>query len=87
MRINVIKIKPKTAVKIFEQHNVLESELYEVLKNDAPKFRKVGGNQYAAIGFSKSRYITIFFRYEKKEIEITTAYPSTKRQIKHYKKR
>jgi len=88
MIIRAIKIEPETAIKIFEKHNVLEEEIYDVLKNDKPKFKKVGGNQYLAIGFSKSRYLTIFFRYDEKtkEAEITTAYPSGKGQIKSYKR-
>ena len=86
MIIKAIKIQPKTAIKIFKKHNVLQEEIYEALKNGNPKFRKVAGYQYVAIGFSKSRFITIFFRYNRKEAEITTAYPSTKKQIKSYKK-
>jgi len=88
MRIKVIKIDPATAVKIFDNHNVLSEEIYDVLKNDKPKFKKAGGNQYIAIGFGRNRYLTIFFTYDKKtkEAEITTAYPSAKHQIKTYKK-
>ena len=88
MIIKAVKIEPKIAIKIFGEHNVLQEEIYDVLKNDKPKFRVVGGEQYVAIGFSRSRYITIFFKYDKntKEAEITTAYPSSKGQIKSYKK-
>ena len=86
MIIKAIKIQPITAIKIFEKHNVLQKEIYEALKNGNPKFRKVAATQYVAIGFSKSRFITIFFHYDKKEAEITTAYPSTKKQIKSYKR-
>lgn len=86
MIIKAIKIRPEIAVKIFEEHNVLQEEVEDALKNDKPKFRKVGGNQYVAIGLSRNRYITIFFRYYQKEAEITTAYPSDKGQIKSYKR-
>ncbi|MBS3098150.1 hypothetical protein J4209_05130 [Candidatus Woesearchaeota archaeon] len=88
MIIKAIKIEPETAVKIFENHNVLQEEVYEVFA-DKPKFKKAGGDQYIAIGLSKSRYLTIFFRYDKKtkEAELTTAYPSDKIQIKFYKKK
>jgi hypothetical protein len=86
VRITVIKIQPETAIKIFEKHDVLQEELYDVLKNDAPIFRKVGGDQHLAIGYSRSRYLTIFFHYNNKEVEITTAYPSDKKQIKYYKR-
>ena len=88
MRIIAFKIQPETAIKIYEKHNVLQEEIYDALKEDNPIFRKVGGDQYLAIGLSRSRYITIFFRYDEKtkEAEITTAYPSDESQIKHYKK-
>lgn len=89
MNIEAIKIEPEIAIKIFEEHGVLESEIYDVLKNDKPKYKKAGGNQYVAVGFSGSRYVTIFFRYDQKtkEADIRTAYPSDKGQIKSYKKR
>jgi len=87
MIIKAIKIEAGAAVKIFEKHNVMQEEIYDVLKDDNPKFKKVGGNQYLAIGFSRSRYVTIFFTYDKKtkEAEITTAYPSSRGQIRSYK--
>jgi len=105
MIIKAIKIEPETAIKIFEKHNVLQEEIYDViemlrisrtqkiskkffrvLKNDKPKFKKAGGDQYIAIGLSRNRYLTIFFRLDGNEAEITTAYPSNKGQIKSYKK-
>jgi hypothetical protein len=88
LRIKAIKITPEAALKIFERHSVLQEELYEMLHDDAPEFRAVGGDQYVAIGLSASRYITIFFRYDEKtkEAEVTTAYPSPPSQIKSYKR-
>lgn len=88
MKIKAIKIEPEAALKIFEKHTVKQEEIYDVLKNDNPIFRKVGGDQYLAIGFSKTRYITLFFTYDDKtkEADITTAYPSDKKQIKSYNK-
>ena len=88
MIIKAIKIEPETAIKVFEKHNVLSEEIYDVLKNDKPKFKKVSSNQFVAIGLSRSRYVTIFFTYDEKtkEAEIKTAYPSDKGQIKSYKR-
>ncbi len=88
MIIEVIKIEPATAVKIFEKHNVLQEEVYYALKEGSPMFKKVGGDQYIAIGLSESRHITIYFSYDEKtkEAEIKTAYASSKKQIKAYKK-
>ena len=86
MHIRAIKIQPSIAIKIFEKHNVLQEEVYQVLKEDKPQFRRVGAEQYIVIGLSKSRYITLFFMYDEvtKEAEITTVYPSDKKQIKSY---
>jgi hypothetical protein len=88
LRIKAIKITPETVLKVFDKHSVLQEELYEVLHDDAPEFRSVGGGQYVAIGLSAGRYITVFFRYDEmtKEAEITTAYPSPPSQIKSYKR-
>ncbi len=88
MIIKAIKISPDTAIKIFEKHNVLQAEILDVLKNDKPRFKKIGGNQFVAIGVSRSRYVTIFFVYDEKtkEAEITTAYPASANQIKSYKR-
>ncbi|MFH1510614.1 MAG: hypothetical protein ABIF10_02895 [Candidatus Woesearchaeota archaeon] len=87
MIIRSFKIQPKVAEKIFRKHNVLLEEIYDVLKNDRPLFRRVGGDQYVAIGNGRSRHITIFFTYDlqSKEADITTAYPSDKKQIMFYK--
>lgn len=89
MYIKSVKIEPETIIKIFEKHNVSQEEIYELLKNDKPIFKKVAGNQYVAVGLTKSRYLTIFFTYDQKtkEAEISTAYPSDKGQIKFYKKK
>ena len=88
MIIRAFKIEPQIAIKIFSKHNVDQEEIYDVLKNNDPQFRRVGGNQYVAIGKSRSRYVTIFFTYdpEVKEAEITTAYGSDKKQIKWCRK-
>ena len=88
MIIKAFKIDPEVTTKIFSKHNVLQEEIYNVLKNDQPKFKRVGGSQYVAIGLSRSRYVTIFFEYDEKtkEANITTAYSSSNNQIKSYKK-
>lgn len=88
MIIRALKITPETAIKVFEKHNVLQEEIYDALKTGKPRFKKAGGDQYIAIGLSQSRYVTIYFSYDKRtrEAEIKTAYPSSKVQVKAYKK-
>ena len=87
MRIEGIGIEVEIKKKIYEEHNILKKEIEYVLKEDEAIFRKTSSNQYEAIGLY-NRYITIYFRYDKKvkQATITTAYPSSKKQIKHYKK-
>lgn len=87
MRINIIRLNAETQIKVYEKHNINAEEIEQILKDDKPIFRKEGGNQYRAIGVY-NRYITIFFEYDQKtkQATITTAYPSNKKQIKHYKK-
>ena len=87
MRIDIIEIDAETQIKIYEKHGVSTEEIANVLKEDEPIFEKAGGNQIMAIGLY-GRYITIFFEYneKRKEATITTAYPSSKKQVRHYKK-
>jgi len=88
MIIKAIIIEASVCTKIYEKHNVLPGELLQVLREDEPLLRKVAGAQYIAIGYSKSRFITIFFAYDNKEKQavIATAYPSDKNQISFYKR-
>ena len=65
MRIDCIGISPETQRKIYEKHNILSSEIELVLKHNRPIFRKVGSKQIMAIGLY-NRYITVFFKYNKK---------------------
>ncbi|MEK6869130.1 MAG: hypothetical protein AABX63_01380 [Nanoarchaeota archaeon] len=87
MKIEIIRIDAEIKKKIYEEHSILSEEIEKVLKEDEAIFKKTGGNQIIAMGLY-SRYITIYFRYEKKTKQaiITTAYPSSKKQIKHYNK-
>jgi len=89
MNIRIIKITPATVLKVFDKHNVLQEEIEQALRNGRPRIRTAGAEQYVAIGKAKDRHLTIFFRYDAstKEAEITTAYPSSEKQIKAYKKR
>ena len=65
----------------------MSEEAERVLKDNKTIFKKVAGSQYVAIGLG-DRYLTIFFEYNSKtkEADITTAYPSSRKQIKSYKK-
>lgn len=87
MKIDIVRIDPETKVKVYEEHSVFAEEIEKVLKEDEAIFKKTSGDQYEAIGLY-NRYLTIYFRYDKdtKQATITTAYPSSKKQIKHYKK-
>ena len=87
MLIKVVTIEPATIAKIYDKHFVLSDEVERVLKERKTVFKKVGGNQYVAIGLG-DRYLTIFFEYnfKTKDAVVTTAYPSPRKQIKSYKK-
>ena len=87
MFVKVVKVEPATVIKIYEKHSVLSEEAERILKDNKTIFKKVAGNQYVAIGLG-DRYLTIFFEYNSKtkEANITTAYPSSRKQIKSYKK-
>lgn len=82
-----MKIEPQIVVKIYEKHSVSSEEVEGVLKENKTIFKKVAANQYLAIGLGE-RYLTIFFEYNNKtkEANITTAYLSSRKQIKSYKR-
>tara|TARA_Y100000034_G_C6750075_1_gene333338 strand:- start:520 stop:792 length:273 start_codon:yes stop_codon:yes gene_type:complete len=84
--IKTVKIEIETALKIYNKHFVLSEEIENIITKKETIFKKVGGNQYLAIGI-ENRYLTIFFRCNNKtkEATITTAYPSSRKQIKFYK--
>ena len=86
MIVKVIKIKPEIEEKIETKHAITITEIEDILLKNNPKFRKVK-DCYMAIGIWK-RYLTIFFSYNKnfKEATIITAYPSSKWQIKLYRR-
>lgn len=87
MRIKQVIISTKIKEKVYLKHNVSTEEIEDVLTKNKPIFRKVGGNQYKAFG-KFNRYLTIYFEYDhkSKRAKITTAYPSSKKEIRFYKK-
>ena len=87
MLIKAVTIEAATAIKIYEKHSVLSQEVERVLTEQATIFKRVAGSQYAAVGLA-DRYLTIFFRYDDrtKEATITTAYPSSRKQVRFYKR-
>lgn len=74
-------------MKINEKHSISSEEVTDVLINDRAIFNKVGGKQYVALGIW-NKYITVFFNYnnKSKEASVTTAYPSSKKQIGLYRR-
>lgn len=87
MRIDIVRIEPEATLKIFNKHGLRSEEVEKMFMEGNPVYKKVGGNQYAAIG-KIDQFITVFFTYEqkRKQATITTAYPSDKKQIRSYKK-
>ena len=75
-------------MKINEKHSISSEEVENVLIKDKAIFNKVGGKQSVAFGIW-NRYITVFFNYDikSKEASVTTAYPSSKKQIRSYKRK
>lgn len=86
MIVEAVKIRKQVKEKIETKHSITIGEIEKVLLEDKPKFRKVR-DCYMAIGIF-DRYLTIFFTYnwKTKEAELITAYPSSRWQIKLYKR-
>ena len=82
-----MNIDSDVAMKIYEKHSVMPEEIKKVLIEDKAIFKKVGSKQYIAVGIW-NRYLTMFFSYEdkSKEASITTAYHSSMRQIRSYRR-
>lgn len=87
MFIRSVTIELAAAIKIYDKHFVLSEEIERVLRSRKTIFKRVGGNQYVALGVA-DRYLTIFFGYDSKSKEaiVTTAYPSSRKQIKSYRR-
>ena len=86
MIVESIRLKRDVKEKIETKHSITLIEIEKVLLENKPKFRKAK-DCYMGIGLWK-RYLTIFFNYNAKikEVEIITAYPSSKWQIRLYKR-
>lgn len=87
MLIRTVRIEPEILFKVYSRHGVLAEEIEAALKNGRPLFKRAGGDQYVAVGLA-DRYLTVYFRYDHstKEAEVTTAYPSSRKQIKAYRR-
>ena len=88
MIIDNVVMDTDVELKIYKKHKVTSREIKITLKEDEPIFYKVGGEHYMVIGIY-NRYLTIFFIYDNgtKTSYIRTAYPSSRWQIKLYKRK
>ncbi len=88
MIIEAVKISIHTKIKIYNKHGITMEEIENVLLEDKPYFTRTKLGRYIALG-KGSRYVTIAFNYspKTKEAKIVTAHPSSKWQIKLYKRK
>lgn len=88
MIIKAVKISFETKIKIFNKHGITMEEIENVLLEGKPYFAKTKLGRYIALG-KWNRYITIAFDYSEinKEAEIITAYPSSRWQIKLFRRK
>lgn len=85
MIIENIIIEDKIKEKILEKHGITAYEIKSVLLAN-PLVLRVRLKRYMAAGFH-NRYLTVVFEYQRKTANIITAYPSSKWQVKLYKKK
>lgn len=85
MKFDDIIIEDKIKEKILTRHNVEAEEIKQALLSN-PLILKAKQQRYIAIGKSE-RYLTIIFESKKNITNIITSYPSSKAQIKLYKKK
>jgi hypothetical protein len=80
MWVGPIKIEPPIMKKIASKHHLLPQRVWDVF-DDAPIFRRVGGGQHLALGYSIGKLIAVFFTYntKTKEALVATAYPASER--------
>lgn len=85
MRISKVLIEEFVKEKVLAKHNVKATEIEEVLLQDHLLLKsKIG--RYTAIGHYQ-RYLTIIFEYKNGNATVITAYPSSDRQVRYYKKK
>ncbi len=83
MLIENVIIEDKIKKKVLDKHDVTADEIKQVLSGKTLVL-KTHSKRYIAIGLGY-RHLTIVFEYSNKTANITTAYPSSKWQIKLYK--
>ena len=85
MRFGNIIIEDKVKEKILKKHGVEAEEIKEILLNN-PIVLEAKHRRYIAIG-RNSRHITIIFEASVSITNIITAYPSSKAQIRYFKRK
>lgn len=86
MNIEKIIIKKSLREKILNKHNIERTQIEYTIFEGNPIYLKTKNNNYLCIG-NKYEYITIIFKKEKNNAIIITAYPSSKWQVKLYKRK
>ncbi|MBI2672303.1 hypothetical protein HYX16_05195 [Candidatus Woesearchaeota archaeon] len=88
MIINAVKISIKAKIKIHHKHGITMDEIEKSLLQNKSYFAKAKDGRFVAIG-KWNRCITVIFDYAEKykEATIITAYPSSKWQIKLFKRK
>jgi len=84
MRISRVEISEETEAKILEKHGVRRVEVEQILFSYFVSSR-ISKNRYLAIGNYK-RHITVFFELLGSKAIVATAYKSSKKQLKYFKK-
>ena len=86
MIIKKVVVEKEIKNKIFDKHGIYTEEIKNGLFYGKPIFYRTKDERYMAVT-NYHRYITLIFIYEKNNAHIITAYPSSKWQIKLYKKK
>ena len=86
MQLEDVYIEEAVEEKILRKHGVAREEIETVLMIDEPKHFKTKGARYLTIGL-KERFITIVHENKNGIATVVTAYPSSKWQVKMYKRK
>ncbi|MBI2143938.1 hypothetical protein HYU17_02185 [Candidatus Woesearchaeota archaeon] len=86
MHIEDVYVKEAVEEKIFGKHGIIREEIKGTLLADEPKHFKSGKGRYLAIGFVE-RHISSVYENKNGIAMMVTAHPSSKWQVRLYKRK
>ena len=86
MHLEDVYVEEAAEEKILRKHGVAREEIETALMADEPKHFRTRGGRYMGIGFGE-RFISVVYENRNSIAIVVTAYPSSRWQVKMYKRK